>query len=105
MKMTKTSTTRVPFENWCDRKDQYRTAREAIFAIDMQVQASAEPEAELNTAWTAIAIWANAKGSIIAPQWLSHVARFHRLSMNELNRVREAIEMRIRAFEHRALAA
>lgn len=99
--MAKTSTTAVPLKNWCDKSLQHRSAPEAIFALDMAAQESSDPAHELNVAWTAIAIWQNAKG-IIAPQWLSQVARFHRLSSAELNRVRDAIEMRLRAFERAA---
>lgn len=99
--MAKTSTTSLPLQNWCDKSLQHRSATEAIFALDISAQDSADAARDLNVAWTAIAILQNAKG-IIAPEWLSHVARFHRLSAKDLIRVRDAIEMRLRAFERAA---
>lgn len=100
--MPKQSATYVPIENWCDKALQHRSAQDAILALDLQAQESDDAARDLHIAWTAIAIWLSAKGTIIAPEWLRHVARFHRLSVIDLNRVREAIEMRLRAFDRAA---
>lgn len=85
---------------WC--ADPYSDAADAILRIDLDVTAApASAERILGTAWTAITILTDGHGVPAAP-WLPVIARFQKLSIAELKRVRDAVAMRQRAFERKA---
>lgn len=93
------ATTAINLKNWSDV--HYGSASEAILCIDLAVQnAPEEAENILGTAWTAVVMLG--KPGIYDPRWFSTLSRFHKLAPAELARVRDAIEMRQRAFERRA---
>lgn len=99
----KTASTKIRLEGW--DVTQYRTVRDAILAIDLAVEA--EPDSAqhlLSVAWTATVLLLQAGNGVPAPAWQPEMSRFHRLTPADLTRLREAIEMRMRAVE-RAEAA
>jgi hypothetical protein len=97
--MAKSSTTVISLSGWC--ANPYRDARSAIMDLDISAHETDAPANMLSAAWTAIILLTESKG-IPAAQWLPVMARFHKLTRVELGRVRDAIEMRLRAFERTA---
>ena len=84
-------------KNWCS--NPFIGPREAILALDLAVQNDPEhAHGILYTAWTALTLLLNGKG-MPDPRWLTDMGRFHKLAKSELERVRDAIDMRFRAIE------
>lgn len=91
--------------NWCPKGEAYRDAPDAILAIDLAV--TNDPDAAdliLRSAWTATTILTADTTGVPDPYWYSTLARFHRLKPAAILRVKDAVEMRMRAVERRALA-
>lgn len=92
--------TAINLKNWCDTP--YGDAAEAIREIDAATCCQPASAAHiLHTAWTATVLLTDS-GGVPDPAWLPHMARYHKLSKGDLLRVREAVEMRMRAVERSA---
>ena len=74
----------------------YRTAQEAIRAIDKSVENDPEnAKQSLLHDWTALNLF-KMRG-VPDPKWIAPMSRFARLSIGQRDRVSDAIDMRLRA--------
>lgn len=86
----------MTIQNWSDV--HYRSAAEAIASIDATVHAHAEKaERILSRLWTALTVLLHGKG-VPDADLLTACGAFAKLPKAALERVRDAIEMRQRAF-------